>query len=131
MEPLTREQRERLTERLLERKALLLGEIQSGLAPSGRARYIDLLGAGGDAGDESVANLLRDVAEAEIIRDVGEVRDIVAAEARLADGTYGVCIDCGKDIRYARLDAYPSAKRCIDCQQHREKTRAPSPYTGR
>jgi RNA polymerase-binding transcription factor DksA len=131
MNPLTPEQRNRLAQRLRERKALLLDEIRGGLAGSGRERYVDLLGAGGDAGDESVASLLRDIAEAEIVRDVGEVRDIVAAEQRLASGRYGLCIDCGKPIRYARLDAYPSAKRCLACQEHREKTRAPSPYTGR
>jgi hypothetical protein len=35
------------------------------------------------------------------------------------------------DIGFKRLDAYPTAKRCIACQERRERTRAPSPYTGR
>jgi hypothetical protein len=34
-------------------------------------------------------------------------------------------------IDHKRLEAYPTAKRCLPCQQHREKTRAPSKYTGR
>ena len=54
-----------------------------------------------------------------------------AAEERVAAGRYGICIDCGRAIDYERLEAYPSAKRCLPCQQHREKTRAPSKYTGR
>ena len=31
------------------------------------------------------------------------------------------CIDCGVIIPEARLQAFPSAKRCIDCQTFSEK----------
>jgi RNA polymerase-binding transcription factor DksA len=131
MNTLTEKQLAYLTQRLSGRKQLLLEEIRRVLARSGNERYADLVGGAGDAGDESVASLLRDVAEAEVVRDIGEVHDIVAAEERMAAGRYGVCIDCGRAIDYERLKAYPSAKRCLACQQHREKTRAPSKYTGR
>ena len=131
MNPLNKEQLTQLAGRMGERKARLLEEIRQGLARLGKENYADSLGGTGDAGDESVASLLRDVSEAEIVRDVGEVRDIVAAEQRLATERYGICIDCGAVIDYKRLEAYPSAKRCLPCQQHREKTRAPSIYTGR
>ena len=33
----------------------------------------------------------------------------------------GVCIDCGDDVAFARLQAYPTAKRCIVCQEKRER----------
>ena len=69
---------------------------------------------------------LTDVANAEVARDAAELQDIAAAEARLAAGTYGTCIDCGAPIPYARLAAYPTAKRCLRCQQIRETTRAPA-----
>lgn len=131
MNALTEKQLEHLTRWMGERKARLLEEIRQVLARTGRERYADLVGEGGDAGDESAASLLRDVAEAEVVRDIGEVRDIVAAEERVAAGRYGICIDCGDAIGYERLQAYPSAKRCLPCQQHREKTRKPSQYTGR
>lgn len=131
MNDLTKEQLEHLTGQIRARKARLLEEIRQVLARSGNERYADLVGEAGDAGDESVASLLRDVAEAEIIRDVGEVRDITAAEQRLSAGRYGICIDCEIGIDYRRLEAYPTAKRCLPCQQHREKTRAPSKYTNR
>ncbi|MFO1363562.1 MAG: TraR/DksA family transcriptional regulator [Burkholderiales bacterium] len=131
MNSLTSEQLAHLTGRIRERKARLLEEIRQALARSGQERYADLLGGTGDAGDESFASLVRDVREAEVVRDVGEVRDIIAAEERLQAGRYGVCIDCGDSIGYDRLAAYPTAKRCLACQQHRERTRAPSKYTGR
>jgi DnaK suppressor protein len=36
--------------------------------------------------------------------------------ARLDDGTYGICIRCGRPIAEARLEALPWAEHCIDCQ---------------
>jgi len=131
MSSLTPDQEHRLAERMRERKATLLAEIRTALAPTARSQFVDLLGQGGDAADESVASVLRDITESEVVRDVGEVRDIVAAEQRLAAGQFGTCIDCGAAIDHKRLEAYPTAKRCLSCQQHREKTRAASKYTGR
>jgi DnaK suppressor protein len=49
-----------------------------------------------------------------------EARTVEAAQQRLAEGTYGTCIDCGKDIPEARLDANPEAIRCIDDQNRYE-----------
>jgi len=109
-----------------ERKRLLREEIRRGLARMGNERYADLLSGTSDAGDESVAMLLTDVANAEVARDAAELLDIVAAEARIAAETYGTCIDCGQPIPFARLEAYPTAKRCLRCQQIREATHAPA-----
>lgn len=130
MKPLTEQQIASLKDWMARRKSHLLDEIREVLARSGRTRHAELLGGIGDMGDEAVASLLRDISEAEVMRDIGEVRDISAAEQRMAGGQYGICIDCGKPVVYERLKAYPSAKRCMVCQQRREKTRAPSKYTG-
>jgi RNA polymerase-binding transcription factor DksA len=50
-----------------------------------------------------------------------ELADIEAALARLASGEYGVCLDCGDDIPYARLRVQPAAARCADCQGEHER----------
>lgn len=34
---------------------------------------------------------------------------------RLHQPGYGVCIECGKDIGFARLEADPTALHCRDC----------------
>ncbi|HEX7054301.1 MAG TPA: TraR/DksA family transcriptional regulator [Burkholderiales bacterium] len=119
---MTQEQTRELARRIGERKATLLDEVRRGLARSHNERYAAEVAEAGDAADASVAELLRHVTEAEVRRDVLELRDIVAAEGRLASGRYGVCIDCGAAIGHARLDAYPTAKRCLRCQQERERT---------
>ena len=129
--PLTQDQIALFTQRIDTRKKLLLDEIRQVLARSRDEYYVDLIGGAGDSGDAAAASLLRDITEAEVIRDIGEVRDIVAAEDRIAAGKYGLCTDCGEPVRYKRLDAYPTAKRCFTCQVRRERLLAPSPYTGR
>jgi DnaK suppressor protein len=130
MNTLSEKQIALLKDAMARRKSQLLEEIREVLARSGNAHHAELIGGVGDMGDEAAASLLRDISEAEVLRDIGEVRDIAAAEQRLADGRYGLCVDCGEPVAYERLKAYPSAKRCMPCQQHREKTRAPSKYTG-
>ncbi|MBI3745591.1 MAG: TraR/DksA family transcriptional regulator [Chloroflexi bacterium] len=37
------------------------------------------------------------------------------ALARLADGTFGTCLSCGRQIAPARLEAIPWVALCIDC----------------
>ena len=55
--------------------------------------------------------------------ETAELGDIDAALERIQTGTYGQCTDCGVTIPTARLHAYPTAKRCIDCQGLHEKHR--------
>jgi DnaK suppressor protein len=55
--------------------------------------------------------------------ETAELGDIEAALERLDAGTYGQCTDCGVTIPPARLNAYPTAKRCIDCQTVAEQRR--------
>lgn len=121
----------RFAERIDARKRLLMGEIRHVLARSSADQAADRLDGTGDSGDVAAASLLRDITESEIGRDVGEVRDAVAAQQRIAAGRYGICVDCGAAVPHARLDAYPTAKRCLACQERREKLRPPSFYTGR
>ena len=46
---------------------------------------------------------------------IAEARQIRAALARIANGTYGTCANCGEDIAPERLAARPIATRCIKC----------------
>lgn len=55
--------------------------------------------------------------------ETAELGDIEAALERIQAGSYGQCTDCGVTIPPARLNAYPTAKRCIDCQALAEQHR--------
>ena len=46
---------------------------------------------------------------------IAEREEIALALARVADGTYGICIRCGRPIPAARLEARPMATMCVAC----------------
>lgn len=110
-----------------DRFAALRSEIREALQRSDDETYASIAGLVHDAEDQAVADLLVDVNIAEVNRDIDELRDIDAARRRIALGVYGECIDCGAPIAQARLDAYPTAKRCERCQRLRERTRMAPP----
>lgn len=114
----------RLRRHLEQRRTQLVQEIREELARSGEARYVDLAGQVADAGEASVADLLVDVDHAMALRDVRELREVEAALQRIEDGTYGECRECGAQIAFARLEAHPTAARCIDCQTRIERSHA-------
>lgn len=74
--------------------------------------------------DAALAESILAADDAVINQDSEDVREINAARERLAAGTYGSCTDCGEEIAYERLLAYPSAKRCIHCQRLYEQQNA-------
>lgn len=77
-----------------------------------------------DQGDRAVADLLADLDQAEVSRDLREIKNIEAALARIHDGTFGGCVDCHAEIEVKRLRAYPIATRCVRCQGAWEKAYA-------
>jgi RNA polymerase-binding transcription factor DksA len=44
-----------------------------------------------------------------------EVAALDRAASRLAAGTYGRCLECGREIPAARLEALPAAETCLTC----------------
>ena len=104
------------------RRGALVAELREDAARTREQPYSEHAGPAPDSGDESVATLIADLEQADMTRDLDEFRALEAARDRLAQGAYGVCIDCGNDIGFERLKASPSAVRCIHCQERHEKT---------
>jgi RNA polymerase-binding transcription factor DksA len=46
-----------------------------------------------------------------------EERRVNEARQALAEDRYGICIDCGKEIPAARLEAIPETVRCVEDQR--------------
>ena len=78
--------------------------------------YAQLEGMVGDDADKAFVETSVDFESVMIDRQLKELGDIEAARARVAEGTFGQCIDCGGPIEYERLRAYPPAIRCAECQ---------------
>lgn len=48
-------------------------------------------------------------------RRAGEARRIAAALARIDDGSFGECTDCGEEIPDKRLELDPTTPLCVSC----------------
>ena len=68
---------------------------------------------GTEAFDQAVGVALQRKVEASL-------EEVERALAKLEDGTYGICETCGGRIDRARLEAYPHARHCLDCQARHE-----------
>ena len=53
--------------------------------------------------------------EAQAALITGEIGSVKRALERIAEGTYGECVQCGGEIAQGRLEARPEAALCIDC----------------
>jgi DnaK suppressor protein len=124
MSKLTRDQVVEFERMLRERERVLRAEIRETLLRSENEQHKDLAGMVSDIGDESVANMLADLDIAAVDRDVGELREVESALARLGRNEFGPCVDCGDDIDHARLKVNPAAARCIACQSRHERASA-------
>jgi DnaK suppressor protein len=122
MSALTPSQIDQLVMQLKRDYQTLLSEVREELKNSGNQHRIDMLNREpGDSGDESLATSLVDLNLTTLDRHVQAIRDIESTFKRIENDEYGVCVDCGDGIAFNRLQAYPTAKRCIVCQEKREK----------
>jgi len=102
-----REERERLVRQLRDLGADERGEL------TGDVDYGDAFADAGAATAErtEVLGLVETL--------VRSLDDIDAALAKLADGTYGICEQCGRQIGAARLEVRPTARLCVECKSRR------------
>jgi len=113
-------QRAALEERLRTRQRELRDEVARQMRTQDDPRVVGLRNRMEDTDDWAVADAMAAMDIAEVSRDLTELADVEAALARVADGLYGECADCGEPIPYARLAVWPAAQRCIACQARAE-----------
>lgn len=124
MPKLNARQIDELRRQNLARRSALLEAAQAELNYGERSPYAEVFSEVGDEIDRAAAATFADF-DNEIARRHGaELRQVEAALSRIAGHAYGACEDCGADIGFARLAAFPTATRCIDCQRKRERMHA-------
>ena len=105
---------------LEERRREILSEVQT------KMRDVRAEGASGegqgvlDAAEASEADIQDDIEFALIQMKSETLHKINEALARLDEGTFGYCFECGEEISERRLRALPFAVRCKDCEEARE-----------
>ena len=73
-----------------------------------------------DAVESAEADIQEDLEFALVQMKSETLNKITDALARLEQGTYGNCFECGEEIAEKRLRALPFAVRCKDCEEARE-----------
>ena len=71
-----------------------------------------------DLAEHETSELAGDIMQTHYRRELVEID---AARERMRRHQYGVCTDCGELISFARLQAQPTALRCLACQSARER----------
>ncbi len=104
-----REMRTQLLARLREQRGGAVGRAEA--AAQARETQSD---------DWAQADAERDLAFALEERESAELVAIDEALGRIADGSFGLCVDCGDQVATARLHANPVALRCLGCQDKLE-----------
>jgi len=123
-------ERDRLKTELEARRAKLRVEVKAQLTGSGDDRVVGLRNRIQESGDEwGVADGLAELDLAEVRHVLADLTEVDAGLARMRDGSYGDCADCGIAIAPARLAAYPTAQRCVKCQDAHEKRTNGPPLT--
>ena len=74
-----------------------------------------------DEVDEIQANGDREIGFATRELLVDRVNRLSAALDRLAEGDYGICVECEEPISPARLRAMPEVQTCVRCQDRIER----------
>jgi DnaK suppressor protein len=108
-----------LKQMLQDRQRELVVEVQGkirGVRTEGAEKPHDVL----DQGETSEVDIQEDIELALIQMKAETLNKINEALARLEDGRYGMCFECGEEIAEARLRALPFAVRCKDCEEARE-----------
>ena len=52
-----------------------------------------------------------------------EMKQIEKAHSRVEERSYGLCLACHEPIEADRLEIYPAAQFCFECQDYRERLR--------
>lgn len=110
--------------RVSQMKARLL-EMRRVLQTEGAAEAQELATPASDRGEDTTpsqhpADVASDLEAREFVLtrrliDARELEDVESALARIAAGTYGLCVDCGRPIPDERLEVRPQAARDIEC----------------
>lgn len=109
--------------KLREREAQLREEVREGRERARREPFSRLASEAPDQEDAALAQVVVDLNSADIARDMRELRDVEQARARIAAGSYGVCLRCGEPIDRERLEAAPAARYDLRCQEIEERQR--------
>lgn len=112
--------REALYRMLTAKRQEVMSQIGASIGQSLTADQQRRLEAAMDVGDQALMDVDRELGISLLEMRNRKRQLIDEALARLADGTYGLCAECGVEISEKRLAVVPFAKLCVECQSRQE-----------
>ena len=109
-----------LKQMLLGRRRELQAEVQGKMRDVRATGQVTKLAEVFDAVESSEADIQEDIELALVQMKAETLNKVDDALARLEQGTYGNCFECGDEIAEKRLRALPFAVRCKDCEAAKE-----------
>ena len=88
---------------------------------STQAQMADKQGDLADVSDRASEGFEDELAVGLMAIEAAKLDDIEAAIQRIDDGSYGLCITCGKAVPRKRLEVLPFARRCLTCEGENER----------
>jgi DnaK suppressor protein len=113
-QPLTPAQRDELKVLLLKRREALQLEMQQNRE--------NLTPPTNDEGGVVQRNVAREVDQTLTDLDASDITRIDRALKAMADGSYGLCAECGCDIPFERLKIEPQTEHCVTCKGRWEES---------
>ncbi len=74
-----------------------------------------------DIADKAVSSYTREFLYSLTDSERNTILQIEQALARIENGTYGFCLNCGNPMNEKRLTAIPWSRHCVECQELEEK----------
>ncbi|HIE03315.1 MAG TPA: TraR/DksA family transcriptional regulator [Candidatus Latescibacteria bacterium] len=71
--------------------------------------------------DKAFSSEGRELLSSFVDRHTEGLEAVNQALERIKEGTYGICVRCGREISEERLEAIPTASLCLSCQQELER----------
>ncbi len=105
--------------KLLESRRLYLRESVARSEEDGRAAQTE--DSAQDIADRASSSYQKEFLFARSNNDRQFLQMVEHALSNIAEGSYGECESCGKEINERRLEAVPWARHCVGCQEKLER----------
>lgn len=110
-----------LRKSLIAKRDSILKEAKEELAKYISGEKRQLVDTALDDGDWAVVDTSEDMNLMRLTAQRKTLLEIDEALRKLAEGTYGICEECGDEISEKRLSILSSATLCINCQEDKER----------
>jgi len=125
---MTKEQLDRIKKIIMEKRSVLLQELEhlksSGLNTSMKDTSGDHSSYAFHMADQGTDTMDREQQYFFASRENNLLYHLNLALERIERGEYGLCVGCGKEITFERLEAVPHARLCVDCKSKEERQKS-------